>query len=483
MDRTSKTRSLNHRAAIAAIFGTAGMLLAAQAFAQAQGPAAPPPNAVAVIPAGETSPAARPEAVVPTVVVSGEGTVVATVNDEPITQHDVDERLALDLALMGTRPTDEDKARLRVQELKKLEAEVLHIQEAHRKQIGASIPEVEQKIAAFAQSLNKTPAELQAALAGVGVNLDALRREISADIAWGKSVADEYQERAASSISPADVDAEIARIAEGANKPRFHVREIVLAVDNPADDAKVKSEAQTIINQIKQGASLPAVVRSWSQNPSAASDGDIGWVREGQYAPELIKALSDMKVNSLTEAPIKANGAYYILYLQERQEAVGTQIAASPTLAESKQTQLPLVRILLPLGAKPTKEYIDGAMQAAADLRFNRPPCGTALKDGITKMNGVYQDLNTFQLADLSPEIQKALAPTRSGEAAEPILSPAGVELIVRCDPPQEVLTPFVMPSREDVENQIYTDRITTWARRYERDLRRSADIADVKPR
>jgi peptidyl-prolyl cis-trans isomerase SurA len=51
------------------------------------------------------------------------------------------------------------------------------------------------------------------------------------------------------------------------------------------------------------------------------------------------------------------------------------------------------------------------------------------------------------------------------------------VELIVRCDKlvPQE--SAIVIPSRDQVEQQLYEQQMTVLARRYLRDLRREADV------
>ena len=67
--------------------------------------------------------------------------------------------------------------------------------------------------------------------------------------------------------------AELARNAEGANKPHYHVLEIFLPVDNPELDAKVKKDAEEVEKQLHQGAPFPVVARQFSQHPSAATGG------------------------------------------------------------------------------------------------------------------------------------------------------------------------------------------------------------------
>ncbi len=72
------------------------------------------------------------------------------------------------------------------------------------------------------------------------------------------------------------------RLAEGANKAHYHVMEIFVPVDNPEQDAKVKKDAEEIVNQLHQGAPFAMVARQFSQHPTAATGGDIGWVYDGQ---------------------------------------------------------------------------------------------------------------------------------------------------------------------------------------------------------
>ena len=85
--------------------------------------------------------------------------------------------------------------------------------------------------------------------------------------------------------------------------------------------------------------------------------------------------------------------------------------------------------------------------------------------------------LGDAKLADLSPQIQTAMKDSKPGDAAAPFLSEAGVELITRCDkrPPQ--LTAYTLPTRQQVEDDLFQSQIAALARRYLRDLRRDANI------
>jgi peptidyl-prolyl cis-trans isomerase SurA len=94
-------------------------------------------------------------------------------------------------------------------------------------------------------------------------------------------------------------------------------------------------------------------------------------------------------------------------------------------------------------------------------------------------------NLGTMKLSELSPQIQGALAQTTPGDVAPPFLSEAGVEIIARCDKRVVTQTAYVMPTRQEVENQLFEQQISALARRYIRDLKRSANIQvrdDSKP-
>jgi peptidyl-prolyl cis-trans isomerase SurA len=406
------------------------------------------------------------------------------VNDETISDFELRQRVALYLAVNGIRQqlTPEQKARIRSQILEVLEAEKLQLQEAQKKKITVSPLEVDKRINAMSQESNFTIAQLRENLKAAGASEEALRAQFTASIAWQKAVQDEYADRV--NVTPEMIDAEMARYAEGANKPHYRVLEIFLPVDNPELDAKVKKDAEEVEAQLHQGAPFSMVARQFSQHPSAATGGDMGWINEGQLAPELNAALAKLEVGAVSD-PIRSTGGYYILGLRERQEAMGTKIDAVPTGPTGPEGTLPLARLLFPADPRAPKEQLEQIMKVAVQIQRNYSGCGQ-LDDLHKKMTGtVYMDLGNAKLAELSPQIQDAMKSTKPGEAATPFMSDAGIELIARCDKRIEVKTAYVMPTRAQVEDQLFQTQIAALARRYLRDLKRDANIQvrdDSKP-
>lgn len=400
--------------------------------------------------------------------------IAATINDISVSEFEVRQRMSLFLATAGVQPNEEEKKRIRGQILEQLENEKLELQEAIKKHITVAPSEVDNQINHMLSENHLTIAQLRDVLNNAGASETALRTQLTAQIAWEKTVSQEYQDRI--NISPAEVDAELSRYAEGADKPHYLVSEIFFTVDNPDKDAEALKTAQSVEEQLKSGGNFALVARQFSQSPSAASGGDIGWVHEGQLATELNAALTKMTVNSVS-APIRSIGGYYIISLRARQEPMGTKIAAAAEASTGPDSTLPLSRLLLPVGGSPSKEVVESAMKIANNLRAAYQGCEMLQKIPAQITGAVYMNLGDMKVGDLSPEIQKALAATHSGEAAAPFLSAAGVELIGRCDKKVVVQTAYVMPTRQDVENQLFQQQISAMARRYMRDLRRGVDV------
>ena len=400
--------------------------------------------------------------------------VAALVNDVPITEYDLRQRILLFVATSGMQATPDVMAKLRGQVLTQLETEQLQIQEARRKSITVSPTDVDKSIDRIISDNHLTKEQLTSVLQKGGVDMSTLRAQIAVQIAWQKAVQDEFQDRV--NITPSDVDAEMAHIQEGADKPHYLVSSIFLAVDNPDLDAKVLKDAQDIHAQLLSGANFGTVARQFSQSPTAAAGGDLGWVHQGQLPAELDAALQKMEAGQVSD-PIRSAGGYYIMGLHDRQEGMGTHVPDPAT--QRPVGPLTVARLLLPVGPNPPKTLLDNVMKLATQIHDHVNGCEMLPKMAEQVHGMVYQDLAKMglKIADLSPEIQDAINKAGPGEATPPFKSPAGIEMMVRCDKRAPTRTVFALPSRQQVEESLFDQQITMLSRRYLRDLRRNANV------
>ncbi len=408
---------------------------------------------------------------------AGEDTdgVAAVVNDQVVTEYDLRQRLALVVATSGMQPTPDTIKRLRPQVLDQLKTEKLELEEAQRKNITVSPNEVDKEIDGIVKDNHLTLDGLKEILAKDNVAFETLRAQIAVQLAWQKAIEDEYGDRI--NITDQDVSEELQRIAQGADKPHFLVSEIFLAIDNPDQADVILKNANDLEAQIRDGAPFASIARQFSQSPSAAGGGDIGWVNDGQLAPELNDALEKLTPGSISP-PIRAAGGYYILALRERQEPQGSKLP-DPAAAQSKERPgyLPLARMLFPLPPKAPPTYIQNATKIADMVRSRIASCPQLQKMASAIKGSVFMNLGDMKLSDLSKQMQDALAKTQPGEPTEPFISPAGIEVIARCDKAAPKVTAFVMPTRQQVEQQLFQKQISMLARQYIRDLRREANV------
>ena len=395
-------------------------------------------------------------------------------NTDIIADYDLRQRVALYLATSGVEPTPELLKKIRAQILDQLVTEKLQIQEAKRKNITISSPEIDKALNRIVDDNHINLDQLKQVLGKNGASVGALRSQLAAQILWQKVVEDEFQDRI--NISDSEVDAEMTRLEEGKNRAHFLVSEIFLAVDTPDQDAKVLKNIQDIEAQLQTGAPVNVIARQFSQSPSAASGGDIGWVYDGQLAPELNAQLVKMSAGAFSE-PIRATGGYYILALRERQEASNVKVPDPVTQApQGPPDKLPLARLLLPMGPKVPPAALENAMKYANQLAERVTSCPQLEKIGA-QIKGQYQNMGMFRVKDLSESLQKALEKSQPGAAVPPFQDQAGVEIILRCDKAAPKLQAYHMPTRKEVEEQLFDQQVTAFARRYMRDLRRQADV------
>jgi peptidyl-prolyl cis-trans isomerase SurA len=407
----------------------------------------------------------------------GDG-VAAVVNDHPISNYDVRQRMQLFLATSGAKPSAEAIKEIRGQVLKQLETERLELDEAIKNKVSVTAAEVDKAIADIMTDNHLTLEQLNKLLSSADVRMETLRAQIAAQIAWSKLVQDALGDRV--HVSQLDVDDELARLKRGADKPHYVVSEIFQAVDTPEQDAKVHKDMEELETQLQAGAPFSSVARQLSQNPTAAQGGDLGVVQEGQLPPELDKVLKTLHSGQISP-PIRATGGYYILLLRELQMPVGAKLPDQAPEPTGPAGTLPLTRVLLPIGPKPTKELVEKAFQAAAVMRSQIENCTNA-KEITKRLPGAqFFDLGNMRLADLSTEMRSAIEKAEPGGITPPMVSQVGVEIIVRCDKRIPKVETFQLPSRDRIENQIYEEQITTLARQYLRDLRRDADVETVE--
>src|SRR5258706_9151389 len=123
-----------------------------------------------------------------------------------------------------------------------------------------------------------------------GVVVETFGQQVAAKIIGQKLVSARYGTDIR--INDSQVEEAMDRLKKGADKPQFLLSEIFVAVDPPEDEMLVKASGEQITQQIRQGAPFTAVASQFSQTPSPAAGGDIGWGGQRQFGGEVDHAIS-----------------------------------------------------------------------------------------------------------------------------------------------------------------------------------------------
>ncbi len=359
---------------------------------------------------------------------SAEEGIAAVVNDSVITVTDVNERTKLYLSGSSQQSSPEDRKKMEQQVLGKLIDEALQLQEAKKLDITIDEGQVNNGFSYIAKQNNLSPDEFRKRLKDSGVSIDSLFAQIKAEIAWDQVIKRKLRPQV--SITESDIDMTMDQIAQGKGKKQYHVAEILLNVPNAAEDSDVHSKADDLVKQIRDGAPFSGIARANSQAPGANSGGDLGWVQEGQLAPELDAVLKKLQPGQIAP-PILSGNNYHILFLRETRNSGDDSVTSS---AATPQGPVVLLKqILIPVTQKDTNNIIKAKMERGITLKKEIKNCDDMdkkMKDFPAKGTGT---LGHGLQSSLQQPLLGIVEKLAVNELSQPIQAPGGWALIMVC--------------------------------------------------
>jgi peptidyl-prolyl cis-trans isomerase SurA len=393
--------------------------------------------------------------------------IAAVVNDEAISVADVTSRLKMVMLSSNLTDSPETRQRVAAQVLRTIVDEKLQVQEAKRQNITATDEEINKAVAQIEKQNNMQAGQLDQVLKARGIERSALVDQLTASIVWSKLVRRLVSQT--NVVSDEEIDYALKRAKETANEPQSRVAEIFLAVDNPKQEDEVRRLAERLTEQMKQGARFSAVAQQFSQSATAAVGGDIGWVRPEQLSPELGKAVAQMRPGELS-APIRAGAGYYLVLVLDRRSGK----AAGP-----EDNLVHLVQIVFPLPPQAAEPMRRAAIAEAQSAKTTAKNCEELLKIGKEKGSPQLSSEGRLRVDQVTPAMRTIVLGLEVGQTSPPIVQKNGVGVIMMCEKAAASSAPTV-PSREEMAETLMRQRLETLARRYMRDLRRTAFV-DVR--
>ena len=236
--------------------------------------------------------------------------VVVTVNDDLVSSYDIVQRMRLLIVTSGIQPTDQNIPDIQRESIRSLVDERLEMQELRSQgktqkfDLVAGDSEVDDEIASIARSNNTSASQLLAQLAAQGVGAQTFRDQLRAEISWRGWIRGRYGQRLV--IGEDQIKAFQKRLDAEAGKPQYQISEVFIDGSRAGGPAAAEQGAEQLISQLQKGAPFSAVARQFSNSPSAATGGDVGWISTGEMPPEVDKTLENLRPGQLSPPiPVK----------------------------------------------------------------------------------------------------------------------------------------------------------------------------------
>jgi peptidyl-prolyl cis-trans isomerase SurA len=263
--------------------------------------------------------------------------IAVIVNQDAITQSNVNDRMKLIATSTGMPDTKELMDKLRPQVVDMLVEEQIKLQEAKRLKLNVTQEEINGGFTQIAQQNNIPPEEFKKMLKARNIRIGTMEDQIRSQIAWGKVV--QKRVRPQIEVSDADIDSQLEQLRSKIGKTEYRLANIYLPFNEEKKQSEVSEFANKIVSQLRQKPDLfPRIAIQFSQAPGAAQGGLMGWVSEGELAPELDDKLKTLAVNEASE-PIKTLSGYYILLVREKRQMTEENLPSREDLTERIGTE------------------------------------------------------------------------------------------------------------------------------------------------
>jgi peptidyl-prolyl cis-trans isomerase SurA len=378
--------------------------------------------------------------------------VAAIVNDQVISTFDVRQRAALLLVSAGIRSTPDMLQRAQAQALHDLIDERLQVQETRSQyEIVVTRPEIERRLAEIAEQNNTDVPGLTRQLETDGVSISTLRSQIEADIAWSRLISGLYGTRLR--ISEQEITETQQRIAAAATRPQYQISEIFLPAETPQEFDEMEQGAMRLLQEMQRGAPFPLVARQFSQAPSAAAGGDIGWIASTELAPEL-QPIAERLEPGQVSLPVRTPTGVYLIAMRDRRAGAAPGSSSLVTLRQ----------ITAPAARQSALERVQRRVQGCDGL--------DNAVDGIE--GALVIDLGQATESDLSPVVRERVSGIAAGSASSVIVDGEQASMFVVC---ARQTGGDGLPSRQEIESRLREQELSMLSERYLRNLRREATI------
>ena len=247
--------------------------------------------------------------------------VVAKVNNEIITMSSIEERAIVLKQKIRNESAKIDEKEILRQALEIIIDEKLQLQQAKKMGLEVDDESVEAAVKNIEGQNGLKEGQLAEMLEAEGNSLESYKKRIRDQIAVSKITRFELGSRM--NIS----DRRIAKYYHDHQKEfwepsKARVRHILILFEKESSIKKKKKknrEIKKILSEIKNGKDFSEAAKMYSEDVSASSGGDVGFVERGKMEPEFEKAVYSLREGEISEI-VETDYGFHIIKLEELQK-------------------------------------------------------------------------------------------------------------------------------------------------------------------
>jgi len=349
--------------------------------------------------------------------------IVAVVNKEVVTQHDLSERMervARDLARRGISLPDRREVERQV--LERLIIEKVQLQLARDTGIRVDDLELDRTVARVAEGNNLSPKQFRETLERDGVPFDKFREELRNEILINRLRERDVISRI--TVSEGEIENLLHERSErkGAGT-EYSIAHILVRVPEQASPEQLdarRARAEEAIKRVRNGADFAQVAAAYSDAPDALQGGTMGW-RSQDRLPELfVEALASLKPGGVSNA-LRSPAGYHVIKL------IGLRGAGAPVLVKQSHVRHILVRTNELVSEDEAKRKLRNLRERLVNGADFAELARLNSDDGSASRGG---DLGWVYPGDTVPEFERAFSGLKPLEISQPIKTTFGWHLI-----------------------------------------------------
>ncbi|MGI8895698.1 MAG: peptidylprolyl isomerase [Casimicrobiaceae bacterium] len=349
--------------------------------------------------------------------------VVAVVNDEALTQYEVNDHKGVLLGQMkASNVTPPPADTFEKQVLERLVTERALLQFAKDNGVKVDDQQVERTILRIAQENKLGPEEFRRVLEREKIPYAKYRESIRREVTIQRVREREVDSRVA--VSDAEVDNYLATVAaQAGGENEYNLAHILVTVPEQAAPEQIdarRRRAEDALREVKDGKPFSQIAAAFSDAPDAVQGGTLGWRTPARLPTVFNDVVRGMKNGEVSNV-VRSAGGFHIVKLNE------TRSLNAPTVVEQTKARHILVRV----------NEITSEAEAKAKIDRIRDRLETGAKfDEQAKINSEDPssskggELGWIGPGDTVPEFEQAIGRLKPGEVSMPVRSPFGWHLI-----------------------------------------------------